>query len=492
MNGTDYYFLAFAHEEKHFQGAALADFVHPIYVTLANGEPAFRQGAGSPFQTCELLAISHLLLGAVSWSAESHALMRDSLLPSLPVKVTDHLNLAGLKKSEASANQLSIWVQRRLREAVGRFALESTKLQRSLIAIRQEHEKTQLAFSALETYFINHGPAGDNVSFSADATSYYYPEGFSAAPLAVSQLLPVFSQGFAGIELFFTRPARQYAGHVTVCLKTLESESVFGHWEVDFARLNEGWNLFALPETPGGAAQSLRLDIGWHPAAGDAMPSAALSWHQPLKEYRLQAESDDLPPLRSLAFRCRSSMPGLRMPVLLDAFYPNTARRAGPVRARYSKTFKNVVQVGRSSGDGSRLVQSLDDDSRLLVHPAPEGVTIAVLSTVCPQDVTRVSAKVKTEHEEAGDVCYSIALVPKRTEMAAISKALENPQMITAFSGWHVVKPGAMAAVHLMTQALTEAHHVLLMTKLPPGASTENAWATFHDIEFFSEALEAQ
>ncbi len=490
MNGTDYYFLALAHDEQHIKGAALADFVHPIHVTQDKAGVSLRIGVGPAIQAGELLALSHLLLGAVSWSTEGAQLLQDTLLPALPVTIGEHLRLGGLKKPDAAA-RLSQWVQQRLRDVAARFAQRATSLQRSLKAIRQEHEKTQLAFAALENHVLERGQASTAVSFSADPTSYYYPEGFGAAPLAVSQRLPVSSQGLAGVELFFAHPARQYAGHLSVALKTLESESRLGYWEVEFARLNEGWNLFALPETPGGAAQSLQLDLCWHPSAGDAMPGAALSWHQPLQEFRLQGE-EDLPPLRSLAFRCLSCVPGLRMPQLLDAFYPSGTRRAGPVRAKYGRTFQHAVQAGHKGTEVGRLVQPLDADKRLLVHPAPEGVTIALLSTACPKDVTRVSATVKTEHAQAGDICYSIALVPQRTDLAVVSRALESPGMITAFSGWHVVKAGVDASVHLMTQALAEPQHILLMTKLAPGSSTENAWATFHDIEFFTEALEAQ
>ena len=106
-----------------------------------------------------------------------------------------------------------------------------------------------------------------------------------------------------------------------------------------------------------------------------------------------------------------------RMPIMLDAFYPNGTHRTGPGRARFNKTFEGAVQIGRNTTDASQLVQPLDSGTRLLVHPSPEGLTIAALAVECPKEVTRISASIMTEHADAGEICYSIALVPKSRQM---------------------------------------------------------------------------
>lgn len=489
MNGDKYYCIALSTDEKKFENIQNTQFVQPIYIEEDKGNYTFRTGK-SCFENINLLAMSHLILGAVTFSKESEKRMQTEVIGKLPIIITEHLKLAILKEGQSSASVFSAWAQLQLKNAVTRFATAVTSLQAALMTVRQEHEKMQLAFSSLEVYVANHMPPATSVSFSADLTPYYYPEEFKASLLCCTQLLPVSSQGFSGIELFFKKPLRQAAGKVQVIVEKRESEDLIGSWEVDFNELNEGWNQFALSETLSGPAESLMLTINWKPINSQQIPSIALSWHQPLDSYRIQVSNGESPPLRSLAFRCFSCVPGLKMPVLLDAFYPKKLAKEYS-RAKYSKTFQDAVQIGHS-GNSKSLVQSLDSDTRLLVHPSPDGVTVALLPTKCPKGNTRISAVVKTEHDDASDICYGVALVPKDASIQNISKIQENSKLITAFSGWHVVKSGVKSNIHLMTNAIAEEHQILLMTKLPPGSSTENAWATFHEIEFFSELKEVR
>lgn len=487
MNCPDHYLLALSSEKHYFTNTALAGFIKIIFINADEDDELITED--EKFDVSSLMTISHLILGTVTWSIEGNAAFR-KFTKKLPIHVAHHISLAEHKILDQQSTCLAVWIQEQLRNLATKYADEVVKLQRSLIATRQEHERTQVAFSSLENHMLHHSPAASQITFSADQTAYYYPEDFTAKPLSVSQILPIPSQGFSGIEVFFSVPQRQVAGHIAVSVITLESEKVLGEWTVNFSRLRDGWNLFSLAEAPNSPSESLAVKISWHPATEGLMPSMALSWHQPLSEFRLKVSSDETPPLRSLAFRCVSYLPGLRVPTMLDAFYPNVPQRKKLIRAKYKNTFQSTTLVSNHGSNSAQLVQSLDGGSRLLVHPTQEGITVALLSVECPENVTRVSASVKTEHQNADDICYSIALVSKNTDVSKIMKTLETPQALTAFSGWHVVPPGIQASVHLMTKALDEAQHILLMTKLPPGSTTANAWATFQEMEFFSEATE--
>ncbi|MGF6179704.1 hypothetical protein ABIB42_000703 [Massilia sp. UYP32] len=489
MNSPDYYLLALSTEKNRFIDMELASFIKIVFIKNENEKIELEMVNGEKLDVGFLLTISHLILGRVTWENHSNEAF-EKLIPKLPVSCAHNLCLAKNQPLSNSSKLLAIWIQEQLQYLAARFAGEVVKLQRSLIATRQAHERTQLAFSSLENYILHHAPAASRISFSADQTAYYYPEDFTAAPVSASQVLPVSSQGFSGIEIFFAVPERKVSGHITISVTTRESETVLGIWTVEFSHLREGWNLFSLSETPNNPSESLLLQINWQPASEGLMPGTALSWHQPMNDYRLKFNSNDTPPLRSLAFRCVSYLPGLRMPTMLDAFYPNSPKPKKLMRAKYKSTFQATVLVSGNGPTTAQLVQPLDGGSRLLVHPPAEGVTIALLSVDCPKEVARISASVKTENKDASDICYSIALVPKNTDFSNIMKVFENPQSLTGFSGWHVVKAGMEASVHLMTRPLIESQHILLMTKLPPGASIENAWATFQDLEFFSETVE--
>ena len=71
MNGPDYYLLALSQEEKQFKNIELADFVRIIFIGIANGKLEFQCASHASFNADDLYAVSHLVLGAVTWGAEA-------------------------------------------------------------------------------------------------------------------------------------------------------------------------------------------------------------------------------------------------------------------------------------------------------------------------------------------------------------------------------------------------------------------------------------
>ena len=129
-------------------------------------------------------------------------------------------------------------------------------------------------------------------------------------------------------------------------------------------------------------------------------------------------------------------------------------------------------------------VSGSDFPGRLKVHPhLGEVPTIAILPETVPAGTTFVSAGCKTVRPEASLIEYAMAIVPRDgAPEAAFDVRHDAPD---GFSGWHSFRPMEPGRIHLVLDVPASGDERLCFaTRLPPGSSEENAWATWSGVVF--------
>lgn len=420
------------------------------------------------------------LIGAVAFDSDDQK--------SLANIANEHFNMIessvlNIGKDKNWPTSFQLWLQERLVSTASDYSAQAVQLHRSMFSLRQQHSETQVAFSALEEYVSKHSVPNLLPTFVADQTSYYVPQGEVDSGFKVEQILPVKSNSLSAIQLYFFLPAVISKGDIKLTLTRLESDSILGQWTVDFKKLSPEWNTFAIYRADSDVPQTVHLTLEWNPkGATQHAPKLALSFLNVLSDYSIRLPEGYSSLLRTIAFRCVEFLPGVRTPKLVKAFFPDSSPK--DLRPWHGKEslFKFARNVPSGLTDERELVVPLDNATRLLVHPKPEGITMALIENVCPVGIGRITAEVMTENADAGDICYAIAIIKAGQAKMKIQRDLTLDK--SNFSGWHLVKANQPSEISLLLNKSTQdGDAIALMTTIPAGGSSENAWATYQSIQ---------
>lgn len=468
-----------------------------IYYTNATCTEFSSLGDGSALTSAEASIMMNNAIGGVTFSLSNKVSLTDVFARYSLEKIspTSDTVITINAKDKTLKSDFSRWIQSRLIESSSNIAIELAGLHRALFTMRKEHEQTQVAFAALDSFVARNIPTPYVITFTAEPTDQYFdPFLISSQRPTVEQLLPQPSTRLSAFELFFKKVSLPGSGNIHVELISAETHRVFAIWIIGFADINDGWNTFLLDRTHSGTPESVKIRVHWDIATDmEKTPLIALSLFNPLPEYRLKSNGSTVTlSLRSLAFRCRESLPGLRPPKLLGAILPIRERVAAsemdniPWRSQPIQ-FQNAKEVGRTrQSRGPNLVVALDDASRLMVHPKSMGISAAILEEVCPPQIERITATVLTENSQASEVLYGIAIVAATERFKREITESDIMALGSDFSGWYAVKPAEKIQLQLCLQTATSQNtSLVLMTKLNANGNVENAWSTFHSIECF-------
>jgi hypothetical protein len=237
-------------------------------------------------------------------------------------------------------------------------------------------------------------------------------------------------------------------------------------WEVAEA-LPAGWftHCFAArADVPaGGTALRLRWEAGCPP----------LSLARPTLRADRAARIDGVAGDRPLALRAFAGVPG-GPAAATRAMWP--ARPAGGgalgrIDVRFDATLRLHDLRGLHANVHFPPVAVLDAEHQIQVHPLEALPTIAALPALCPPGTQEVRARVTTANPAAGPIEYGLLIAPPgETDAAALA----------ALVAWRRIVPGTEALLTLELPApLAAPGDLLLLTRLPPGASSAACWARF-------------
>jgi hypothetical protein len=494
INVLPYSIFMLAEEAKGKIQLPTSSKIQIIKIENTKAKCIYRNEDDLPISENDLMLALSTFSGAFSFSQEGAARLNKLLISLLPAnfKSIDSLVEVFDRKSSDWEFQFAKWVQSKLASYCESASREITKLQKSLIILRKEQDRIQRAFMSLEEFLAQNVRSSDVITFVAEPLDAFVSlrcQRGKRVSDTVEQLLPVSSHGLNAIDLYVKPSDVELGGVLSLSLTTIEDKEELAKWEVPCSNLLKGWNTFSLRSCNSSRPQSVRLQVSWKLSdIQDEPPVLGLSSLNPLPAYRVHVNGMATQ-VSSIAFRCRSFVPGLRAPRILGAHLPIdtvTARDSRPwiLPQNFFALAKDVsrkVQAGKHM-----LVRSFDNDSKLLVHPKKDGITTALLEGVCTSNVERITGIVVTDNESATSIQYGMVLLAKGQKIKSEPTEKDLKSLGDRFSGWHTVKPMQKTQIHFFLPEPTQGgESILLMTSLGKDGSAENASATFLALEFF-------
>ena len=250
-------------------------------------------------------------------------------------------------------------------------------------------------------------------------------------------------------------------------------------WEIAYRDLLNGWNSFSPPPIVDEENEVL-LEIAWSERIG--APAIGLSvrhWNEPYGVLTASHAGG----CQGLAMRIWSGLQGVRSPMLVS-----TPKKGAEAKGRL---------VAYPPGDLARLRQYKFAETqvrdyasvcastfpgRVMTHPHAGGPpTIAIFSETLPAGVTFVGATCQTMNPEAPLIEYAMAIVPSDVAPEAVFDCDEPGG---GFSGWWSIGPMEPKRIQLVLDTpATGDERLCFATRLPPGSSEHDAWATWTGVE---------
>jgi hypothetical protein len=378
------------------------------------------------------------------------------------------------------------------RRHAGRAALD-------LAVYRREFDRVQRSFSRLEEYVGGHflhrpieifeysparpGAKGNGLAAESEAAT-------GAACLALAQILPVDSLGFASFALCVVAKPEGREDLLLVRLRAIETGKVYGEWslrgeDVPFEagfEAKAGWVEFALSHAIDEAALSLVLDVEW--PSKESGWALALGPPHPYEEFcaRLVAGG----PLRApLGLRIFGGLPGVRVAATTAAIRPVGAPCLLAAFLGH-EAYAGVGQVLPPPAEGKPNLVSYDPEiGCVTVHPRLGGLAVARMKIQPPASAWRLSAHIHLAHEQASPTEFGLMVGLPGDESKNLA-ALDRLDAASAtFSGWIKVAPLEARIISVVfASPPAEALSVYLLTRQDPESSPDFGWARFSKFEF--------
>ncbi len=375
--------------------------------------------------------------------------------------------------------QLWSWVANKILSWTDMLHAENRNLLSQNRSLRRSYGALQMAFSRLEHFVsANHLQAPVLHYETTPIASHWKPTSSGAK---LNQLLPILSTRLSFFELHFRKSSGASDGVLRVALRLEPSAQILHVWEIAYGDLLNGWNSFAPPPTIDEQNEVL-LELVWSESVG--APAIGLStghWNKPYGAL----PAVDTSMCYSLAVRIWSGIQGVRPPNLTSS-----PAKVSDVKGRLLALAPgDLARAQQHEMPGTQkleyeFVSASVFPGRLLVHPHQgEGATIAFLPETVSAGTTYFSAECKTANPEASVIEYAMAVVRRGVAPEAAFSFYDSPS--DGFSGWHSISPMELRRIYLVLEApATGDERLCFATRLPPGSSEQNAWATYSGVEF--------
>ena len=381
-------------------------------------------------------------------------------------------------------------VHRALFEAIadtyGSSAARLLALQRQYTAFRIVHDQLQNAFDTVENFLARSQMPPTWLAFACEPTEATLGPQSANAPLRLTQLLPLPSQGLAAIELHATPGDSDGNGSLGLSIVTCEEGRLLGEWAIPYSAVPDGWMFLDLPEIDIAPRQSVLLTAAWITQSGRP-PRLSLTALQSVPEARISVlGSVDIK--RSLALRLHLGLPGSRR--VVHPWQIGVRRQPHVSRLGHQLTpsvLRGITELDPAPGH-EPLVTFVEDPVAIEVRPKNGSMTVAKLPGAFPAGARRLTATIKTEDPARPLVEYALLALGMR---GAYKQVLTKGHLNGGhggFSGWLPVHPDFTTQIHLaLSEPSEKPLDLYLATRLAEGQAAICAQARW--LEFVVDAF---
>jgi hypothetical protein len=352
-------------------------------------------------------------------------------------------------------------------------AQRSVALMREMDLLRRQHEVMQASFRGLEQFVFGHDLQHRRLDLSLSPVVGQLP--ITLQPGAeLSLRLPGGSPGLSDIALHLPDEpalAEAEAGMLRAILSSPDSGETLAIWQVPAGRMRPGWLRLALDRALGPDPVTLVLTLV---RQGPGAMRLSGSIRHPEERFQPVLDGDRLPLLPAL--QTWRWVAGAAAPLPAEAI-----QQVGG-GGRLWRVDRDLLATARDWHNPQHHLPLIEEGSAVMVHVLTDRTACGVLAGVALPGTRHVTATAMTRHADGPEVDYQIALVPRQPggipggALPALDPALA--------SGWVRLSPMQEGQLHLLAaEPLDAPHDLLLMTRLPEGA-TSNAfgWTTFANI----------
>lgn len=406
---------------------------------------------------------------AVAFSEEAEADLRVALVSLRQLATVPDIPVQRLNAS--SGAEMCALIRALAEGGVGRLSRFSASIASELAMLRREREAMLENYRALEDAFRarNWEPVAE--VFGHDPYADPKDEGIGQllSSAYIEQLLPVSSQGVAGIALHLHSVPKDGA-ELVVTLSYVESREGVAEWNVPASKLVANWNFFSLPRACGSGPRTLRLRVS---TTGPEMVGLSLGF--PIASERYTARSEVAHPdldLRPLAFRVFTGLPGVR-----PARMPNMIAPTDLLDGQFIEDYRLAPDLLSRIVDVSvtpvvpefQTVRFLEHEHAVVCHPLPSGISAGAVSRAVEPGTISFSASAVIDHPEGAPAAVSFMLSPAnsnaRSEVAELArKGTAKPSAF--FSGWREVGPDQAISINIhMDEPVREPMDLLILSR---------------------------
>ena len=343
---------------------------------------------------------------------------------------------------------------------------------------RQEFDRLQNSFSALETFVAAHGLNRPQMQFeSAPATSGLETILVPGPAEPLEQLLPVNSIGVATIALWTEAAAANAREPLTFAIHAIETDAVLATWTLEPEKARQGWLRLSLGRAIDDDALSLKLVVcskgaGWRLGLGAPVP---------LPEFCCRTSTGG--PLRApLAFRIFTSPPGVRVTTMTDDLSPDAVLDTSPSAVTLID-FSAAKSVSSNGRDENVVIYNADEDF-VQVHTQSFGkISVARIVSNAPDRAWRLSAKIVLAHQGAMPTEFALHVAPADRDEFDPDIATGAAVAGFGFSGWRKLAPlrAETLNVYLAPDA-SRSLAIFLLTRQDQDPAY--GWARFSELRF--------
>lgn len=431
---------------------------------------------------------------AVAFSDEAEADLKDALValrrlatvPEVPIQRLDARNGA----------EMCALIVALAEGGLGRLSRFTASMSSELAMLRREREVLFENYRALEDAFQARNWEPTTEVFGHDPYVDPKDEGIGQllSSAYVEQLLPVSSQGVAGVALHLHSVPKDGA-ELVVTLSYVESREGVAEWSVPASKLVASWNFFSLPRACGLGAKTLRLRV-----STTGHETIGLSLGFPIASERYTARTETSHPdldFRPLAFRVFTGLPGVkpaRMPNmiaptdLLDGQFIEDYRLAPDLLSR-------IVDVSVSPVVPEfQTVRFLEHEHAVVCHPLPSGISAGAVSRAVEPGTISFSASAVIDHPEGAPAAVSFLLAPAnanaRSEVAELVRT-GSAKPLAFFSGWREVGPDQSININMHMDEPVRAHMDLMILSRAVTGSVDFSWLKVSGFRLVKQSGEA-
>lgn len=446
---------------------SLALPIAPIVVARSGTEYALSDSDGGrvPIEEALIRAIARLGLGA-----DGRAVLEglgDAWAQSLGAEPPPFVAVGDAGPDRAG---LGDWLIARLVASRQDEALRSVALRRELYLLRRQHEVTQASFRALEQFVLGHDLQHRRPDLSLSPVVGQLPITLQPGT-ELSLRLPGGSPGLSDIALHLPEQPGAADGLLQASLSSPDSGETLAIWQVPAERMRPGWLRLALDRALGPDPVTLVLTLVLQ---GPGAMRLSGSIRHPEERFQPVLDGERLPMLPAL--QTWRWVAGAAAPLPAEAI-----QQVGG-GGRLWRVDRDLLATARDWHNPQHHLPLIEEGSAVMVHVLTDRTACGVLSGVALPGTRHVTATAMTRHADGPETDYQIALVPRaRGAIPAGALPAVDPALA---SGWVRLSPMQEGQLHVLpAEPLGAPHDLLLMTRLPEGA-TSNAfgWTTFANI----------